>query len=72
MACNYLYIYTEVLHSGLNNEARWKPLQLFNNPESPLKVLVLMYNVGAQGVHLDPCCCRVLVATGAINASLEI
>ena len=68
----YLYIETEVLHSGLNNEARWSLVQSFNNINSPLKVLILMYNVGAQGVNLDQCCCRVLVATAAINASPEI
>ena len=72
MVCRYLYIETEVLHSGLNNEARWNLVQSFNDVNSPLKVLVLMYNVGAQGVNLDQCCCRVLVATAAINASLEI
>ena len=72
MVCRYLYIETEVLHSGLNNEARWNLVQSFNDVNSRLKVLVLMYNVGAQGVNLDQCCCRVLVATAAINASLEI
>ena len=72
LACNYLYIQTEVLHSGRNNEARWTLVQAFNNPESAVKVLILMYNVGAQGVNMDTCSCRVVVATGAINASLEI
>ena len=72
MVSNHMYVQTEVLHSGLNNEARWKLVQSFNNPTNPIKVLILMYNVGAQGVNLDPCCNRILVATGAINASLEI
>ena len=59
LACNYLYVQTEVLHSGLNNEARWNLVQSFNNPKSAVKVLVLMYNIGAQGVNLDTCSCRV-------------
>lgn len=44
----------------------------FNNRQKSLKVFILMYNVGAQGVNLDPSCRYVIVATGAINASLEI
>ena len=57
--CSHLYIETEVLHSKLNNEARWNLLQRSNDPKSSLQVLVMMYNVGAQGVNLDPCCCHV-------------
>ena len=47
-------------------------MQQFKNPSHPIKLLILLYKVGAQGVNLDPCCNRVLVATEAINASLEI
>ena len=36
------------------------------------QVLVLMYNVGAQGFNRDPCYCTVLATTGTIKASLEI
>lgn len=72
LALNYLYIETKVLHSGLNNEERTLLVKSFNNPRSSLKMLVLMYNVGSQGTNLDPCCNNVIVATGAINASLEV
>ena len=69
---NFLYIETEVLHSGLTNPERWALVKKFNDEKSSLRILILMYNVGAQGINLDPCCPRVLVATAAINASLEI
>ena len=34
--------------------------------------LTIMYRVSVQGANLDTCCSRVLVATFAINAFLEI
>ena len=37
-----------------------------------LKVKIIMYPVSAQGVNLDKACSRVLVATAAINAPLEV
>ena len=69
---NYLYIETEALHSGMTNSERIDLVKRFNDTKSSLKVLVLIYNVGAQGVNLDESCKRVLVATSALNASLEI
>lgn len=72
LACNHLYISTKVMHSGLNNEERIKLVKEFNNPKTPLRILVLIYNVGSQGTNLDPCCHRVIVATAAISASVEV
>lgn len=72
MALNYLYVETRVLHSGLNNEERGRLVKDFNNPKNSIRVLILMYNVGSQGTNLDPCYNRVIVATGATNAALEI
>lgn len=69
---NYLYIETEALHSGMTNSEHIDLVKRFNDPRSSLKILVLMYNVGAQDVNLDESCKRVLVATSALNASLEI
>ena len=62
----FLYIQIEVLHSKLNDEARWEVVQSFNKPKSPVQVLTLMSSVGARGVSLDQCCCRVIVATSGI------
>ena len=72
LVLTFMYVETKVLHSGLNNDERTQLVKSFNSPKSTLRVLVLMYNVGSQGTNLDSCCNRVVVATGAINASLEI
>lgn len=67
-----MYVETKVLHSGLNNDERTQLVKSFNSSKSSLRVLVLMYSVGSKGTNWDACCNRVVVATGAINASLEI
>ncbi len=73
LVLNALYIETGVLHSGLSNGERCELVKRFNDQKSSLKAIVLMYAVGgAQGVNLDTSCRRVLVATSAPNASLEI
>ena len=72
IALCFLYIETRVLHSGLTNSERSELVDSFNSPAASIKVLILMYNVGSQGTNLDTCCNRVLVATAATNASLEV
>ncbi|KAL8841352.1 MAG: hypothetical protein Q9170_000983 [Blastenia crenularia] len=69
---NYLYIETEALHSGLSNAERIALVDRFKDGKNSLAVLIQMYNVGAQGTNLDESARLVLVATGALNASLEI
>ena len=72
IALNYLYIHSETLESKLSYKERVEMVKRFNDRESPLKVLILHYNVSAQGTNLDQSCHRVLVTTAALNASLEI
>lgn len=69
---NYLCIHTKVLHSGLSNKKRTKLVKEFNNKKSSLRAIVLMFNIESQGTNLSKDYDRILVATGAVNTSLEI
>ncbi|KFY24849.1 hypothetical protein V493_04993 [Pseudogymnoascus sp. VKM F-4281 (FW-2241)] len=62
-----VYIRAEVLHSGLQNSERSQLISEFNDPASDLAVLILMYQVSAQGANMDGSCHRVIVATSAVN-----
>lgn len=72
LVLQFLHIPTAVLHAGLDDYERQNLIDKFREKSSDLMVLIIMYSVSAQGVNLDSCCCRVLVATAAINAALEI
>jgi hypothetical protein len=71
LVCNLTYVETAVLHSGLNEQERINLISRFNDPASNLMVLIIMYNVNAQGANLDGACNRGIVVTTAINAPLE-
>lgn len=70
--CNFVYVETEVLHAALTEAERVDLIKRFNDSENSLITLIIMYQVSAQGVNLDKCCSRVLVATSVINAPLDI
>ncbi|KAF4636083.1 hypothetical protein G7Y89_g2010 [Cudoniella acicularis] len=44
------------MHSGLSNNARSELVDLFNDPESSLKVLILLQDVGAIGFNMHISC----------------
>ena len=69
---NFLYINTETLESKLSQKERVAMVGRFNDRTGDLKVLILHYSVSAQGTNLDKASYRVMVATAAANASLEI
>ena len=71
-AIRITYIDVEVLHAGLTNAEREILVKRFKNKDDSLTVLIIMYQVSAQGVNLDSCCSRVIVCTPAINAPSEI
>lgn len=48
------------MHAGLSNKAKSQLCDLFNDPESTFKVLIMMYDVGAVGLNLHIACDRVL------------
>lgn len=52
-----------VMHAGLSNRAKGDLVQLFNDPTSSFKVLIMMYDVGAVGLNLQPACNRVFIST---------
>jgi hypothetical protein len=64
---NYLHVNTRVLGAYLKPEERKRLIDDFNDRKSELKILIVMYAVSAQGVNLDRCCSRVLVAAPAIR-----
>ena len=72
VACNFVYVEAEVLHAGLTDHERVALVRRFNDSTDSLTVLIIMYQVSAQGVNLDACCARAVVATPAINAPSEI
>lgn len=47
-------------------------MEQFRDAEDGLLFLIIVYQVAAQSVNLDPYCSRVLMATPAINALSEI
>jgi hypothetical protein len=67
-----VYVDDEVLHAGLSSDEKPTIVTCANNPKDSLLVLIIRYQVSAEGVNLDSACSRVLVATPAINAPLEI
>jgi SNF2 family DNA or RNA helicase len=49
-----------VMHAGLSNQAKAELCDLFNDPNSTLKILIIMYDVGAVGLNLHLACNRVV------------
>lgn len=73
LALQELHIPAATLHSGIRDpRERQKLIDEFNDPDSPLRVLIIMYNISAQGVNLDRAFSRVIVSIAAVNAALEI
>lgn len=68
----WTYVGASVMHSALSNEDRQKLVVAFNDPNSDLLVLIIMYLVGSQGTNLDGACRRCVVATPGINAPMEV
>ncbi|KAH0264376.1 hypothetical protein KCU91_g12087, partial [Aureobasidium melanogenum] len=66
-----LGIDARVLHAGLSNKAKAAMVDLFNDPKSSLKVLIMMYDVGAAGLNLHEACNRVFIASIARAFALE-
>lgn len=68
VVCKLIYVEAEVLHANLSDLERVNLVNRFNNPGDTLIVLIIIYQVSFQGVNLDNCCCRVVVAMSALNA----
>ena len=71
MVINLVYVESAVLHASLSDGERIQLVERFNYLDDPLILIFIMHSVSAQGVNLDRCCNRVIVATNAINAPLE-
>ncbi|KAL1623787.1 hypothetical protein SLS54_004248 [Diplodia seriata] len=72
LVLQFLHVETHVLHADLTAPERQNLVDSFNDPKSSLKCLILMYNVSSQGVNLHGASNVAFVATGAINAGLEM
>ncbi|KAH0288518.1 hypothetical protein KCU62_g5009, partial [Aureobasidium sp. EXF-3399] len=66
-----LCIDARILHAGLSNKAKAEMVDLFNDPKSSLKVLIMMYDVGAYGLNLHEACNRILITSIARSFALE-
>jgi hypothetical protein len=60
-----------VMHAGLSNKAKGELVDLFNDPQSSLQVIIMMYDVGAVGLNLHKACNRVLILSVPRNYSQE-
>jgi hypothetical protein len=60
-----------VMHAGLSNKAKSELVDLFNDPESTFKVLIMMFDVGATGLNLHKACNRVLITSVARSYAQE-
>lgn len=72
LVLQFLHVECYVMHADLSNQERQELVERFNDKNSTLKVLILMYNISAQGVNLHKAAYHAFVATGAINAGVEI
>lgn len=52
-----------IFHADLSHQAKSNIVDLFNDPQSSLKVLIMMYDVGAVGLNLHTACDTVLIAS---------
>ncbi|RDW62917.1 uncharacterized protein DSM5745_10028 [Aspergillus mulundensis] len=52
-----------VFHADLSHQARSQMVDLFNNPQSTLKVLIMLYDVGSIGLNLHKACNHVVIAS---------
>ena len=68
----YALIDVKVMHAELDQRERTATGAEFNRLESPLQVLIIMYDVSAQGLNLHTACHVAFVATAARNSALEI
>jgi hypothetical protein len=60
-----------VMHAGMSNRAKGDLVDLFNDPNSTFKVMIMMYDVGAVGLNLHIACDRVLCASIAKSRAQE-
>ena len=67
-----LFLTTTVLHAQLSNQERINIVNSFNDRKDPLCCLISMFGVSTQGTNFHQSCCRVVVATPALNAPTEV
>lgn len=68
---NTALVSTRTMHAGLNNLERECLVDEFNNPESPLKVLVITYDIGLVGLNLHTACNLVVLSAPGKSWSQE-
>ena len=60
-----------VMHAGFSNRAKSELIEMFNNPNSSLKVMIMMYDVGGAGLNLHLACNSVLLLSIARSKAQE-
>ncbi|OBT82958.1 hypothetical protein VE02_08180 [Pseudogymnoascus sp. 03VT05] len=71
MTYRELLVDARVLHAGLTNTEKGTLVSLFNDPTSSVKVLIMLFDVGAVGLNLHTACDEVLIATVARSHAQE-
>jgi hypothetical protein len=59
------------MHAGLTNSAKTEMQDLFNDPKSSFRALVMPYDVGAMGRNLHIACGRMCLLTLGKHRSQE-
>lgn len=70
-ALRFAHINATTMHAGLSQDQRQEVTKKFQNPASELEVMIIMYDVSAQGLNLHQACHVAFVGTAARNAALE-
>ncbi|OBT86897.1 hypothetical protein VE02_03857 [Pseudogymnoascus sp. 03VT05] len=65
VALRAVLIDARVMHAALPNKQRSDMADLFNDPQSTFRVLVMLYDVGAVGLNLHMACNEVLILSVA-------
>ncbi|OJD38094.1 dna repair [Diplodia corticola] len=72
LVLQFFHVKTYVLHSDLSSNDRRELIQNFNSKESDLSCLIIMYGVPSLGINMHGAAHHAFVATGAINAGMEM
>ena len=69
---NSVYVEIEIMHVDLIDQKRVNFVKKFNDFNDNLTIFIIMYQMFAQKVNFDFCCCKVIVIISIVNVSSKI